>query len=323
MSTWDVKAGRVIYISSISHFVVRVQLADLNWWVAFNLSSCGFYLPQSATQPLGNIILTNNNRKRHIPYAYMNNDHHHRHHHLRHHHHRHHHHRHHHHRHHHHRHHHHRHHHHQPRLGTHTPKTGGKWAVDSTGKSEADICSPQDPIVYCSGRICGCNCQHHDRETSWDPVAVGTLKIGFRLWSRLMSWFWPPFTARHLLPATGYPPPTTPPTIWNPLIPGPESAQWPSGHCGLVILYIERPWEEGSGRRFCTVSQRPLPFPTPTKHQSPHTICVTSLGDCSLQLSKCLDRAWRGIFGRSRVFYGKLWLMENSEFVEVLANRML
>jgi len=52
MSTWDVKAGRVIYISYILHFVVRVQLADLNWWVVFNLSSCGLYLPLSATQPL-------------------------------------------------------------------------------------------------------------------------------------------------------------------------------------------------------------------------------------------------------------------------------
>jgi hypothetical protein len=68
-----VKAGRVIYISYISHFVVRVQLADLNWWVIFNLSSCGLYLPLSATQPLSHRILTNKNRKRHIPYAYMNN----------------------------------------------------------------------------------------------------------------------------------------------------------------------------------------------------------------------------------------------------------
>src|SRR5882757_4988783 len=73
MSTWDAKAGRVIYISYISHFVVRVQLADLNWWVVFNLSSCGLYLPLSATQPLSHRILTNKNRKRHIPYAYMNN----------------------------------------------------------------------------------------------------------------------------------------------------------------------------------------------------------------------------------------------------------
>lgn len=72
MSTWDVKAGRVIYISYISHFVVRVQLADLNWWVVFNLSSCGLYLPLSATQPLSHRILTNKNRKRHIPSAYMN-----------------------------------------------------------------------------------------------------------------------------------------------------------------------------------------------------------------------------------------------------------
>jgi hypothetical protein len=76
MSTWDAKAGRVIYISYISHFVVRVQLADLNWWVVFNLSSCGLHLPLSATQQLSHRILTNKNRKRHIPYAYMNNIHH-------------------------------------------------------------------------------------------------------------------------------------------------------------------------------------------------------------------------------------------------------
>jgi hypothetical protein len=50
-----------------------VQLADLNWWVVFNLSSCGLYLPLSATQPLSHRFLTNKNRKRHIPYAYMNN----------------------------------------------------------------------------------------------------------------------------------------------------------------------------------------------------------------------------------------------------------
>ena len=75
MSTWDVKAGRVIYISYISHFVVRVQLADLNWWVVFNLSSCGLYLPLSATQSLSQRILTNKNRKRHILCAYMNTSH--------------------------------------------------------------------------------------------------------------------------------------------------------------------------------------------------------------------------------------------------------
>jgi hypothetical protein len=74
MSTWDEKAGRVIYISYISHFVVRVQLADSNWWVVFNLSYCGLYLPLSATQPLSHRIQTNKNRKRHIPYAYMNNN---------------------------------------------------------------------------------------------------------------------------------------------------------------------------------------------------------------------------------------------------------
>jgi len=73
MSTWDVKAGRVIHISCISHIVGRVQLADLNQWVVFNLSSCGLYLPLPATQPLSHRILTNKNRKRHIPCAYMNN----------------------------------------------------------------------------------------------------------------------------------------------------------------------------------------------------------------------------------------------------------
>ena len=31
--------------------------------------------------------------------------------------------------------------------------------------------------------------------------------------------------------------------IGNPLNPGPESARWRSGQCGLVILYIERPLE--------------------------------------------------------------------------------
>jgi hypothetical protein len=72
MSTWDVNAGRVIYISYISHFVVQVQLANLNWWVDFNLSSCGVYMPLSATQPLSHRILTNKNRKGHIPCAYMN-----------------------------------------------------------------------------------------------------------------------------------------------------------------------------------------------------------------------------------------------------------
>jgi len=38
------------------------------------MSSCGLYLPISATQPLSHRILTNKNRKRHIPCAYMNNN---------------------------------------------------------------------------------------------------------------------------------------------------------------------------------------------------------------------------------------------------------
>jgi hypothetical protein len=37
--------------------------------------------------------------------------------------------------------------------GQHTPTIGGKQAADSAGKSESEICSPQDPIVYLSCRI--------------------------------------------------------------------------------------------------------------------------------------------------------------------------
>jgi hypothetical protein len=51
-------------------------------------------------------------------------------------------------------------------MRTHTPTIGGKRAADSAGKSELEICSPQDPIVYLSCRIYGCNCQYHDYEAS-------------------------------------------------------------------------------------------------------------------------------------------------------------
>jgi len=158
-------------------------------------------------------------------------------------------------------------------MRTHTPTIGRKRAVDSTGKSESEICSPQDPIVYLSCRISGCNCQHHDREASWDLVAVAALKIRSRLWYRPTSWFRPP--------ATRYPPPAT----WH---------TPPTKHCS-----------------------------PPTKHCSPHATCLTPPGAWRLQLNKSLDRACRSIFGRSGVFHGKLWPMENSEFVEALANRRL
>jgi len=84
------------------------------------------------------------------------------------------------------------HHHHQPRMRTHTPIIGGRPAVDTTGKSESKICSPQDPIIYLSCRISGCNCQHHDREASWDLLTLAALKITFRLRYRPTSWFQPP-----------------------------------------------------------------------------------------------------------------------------------
>ena len=94
-------------------------------------------------------------------------------------------------------------------MCTHTPTIGGNKAADSTGKSESEICSPQDPIVYLSCRIYSRNCQHHDREASWDLVAVGTLKIRFKLWYRPTSWFRPPYAASHPPPATRHPPPAS------------------------------------------------------------------------------------------------------------------
>jgi len=39
------------------------------------------------------------------------------------------------------------------RMRTHTPTIDAKRAADSSGKSELEICSPQDPIVYLSCRI--------------------------------------------------------------------------------------------------------------------------------------------------------------------------
>jgi len=87
-------------------------------------------------------------------------------------------------------------------MRTHTPTNGGKRAADSAWKSQSEICSPQVPILYLSCRIYGCICPHHDHEASWDLVAVGTLKIRFRLWYRPTSWFWPPYATRHLPPTT-------------------------------------------------------------------------------------------------------------------------
>jgi hypothetical protein len=50
------------------------------------------------------------------------------------------------------------------RMHTHTPTIDGKRAADFAGKSESEIGSPQDPILYHSCGIYGYNCQHHDRE---------------------------------------------------------------------------------------------------------------------------------------------------------------
>jgi len=85
------------------------------------------------------------------------------------------------------------------------PTLGRKQAVDSAGKSESEICSPQDPIAYLSCRISGCNFQLHDREASWDLIVVAALEIRFRLWYRPMSWFLPPPPASRPPPPGAWP----------------------------------------------------------------------------------------------------------------------
>jgi len=118
-------------------------------------------------------------------------------------------------------------------LGTRRLQVCGKRAVDSTGQSESEICSHQDPIVHLSCWISTCNCQHHDREASWDLVTVATLKIRFRLWYWPMSRFRPP------PPATHHPPPATQ------LPPPPSHLQLPAtclpvpGACNSTSLWIE------------------------------------------------------------------------------------
>jgi len=49
----------------------------------------------------------------------------------------------------------------QDGIRTHTLTTGGKRGADSAGKSELEICFPQDPIVSVFCRIKDCNCQPH------------------------------------------------------------------------------------------------------------------------------------------------------------------
>ena len=118
------------------------------------------------------------------------------------------------------------------RMRTHTPTIGGKRAADPTGKSESEICSPQDLIVYPFCRIQGCNCQHHDHEASWDLIVVAALKIRLRLWYQPMSWYRPPNTTNHPPPATRHPPPAT-------CLPVPGACHSAS----LWIEHLEHTWE--------------------------------------------------------------------------------
>ena len=92
------------------------------------------------------------------------------------------------------------------KMCIHTPTTRGKQAAYSAGKSELEICSPQDPIVYHSYWILGCNCQRHGREASCDFVTVGVITIRLRLLYRPTSWFRPP-TTPYRPPATCHTPP--------------------------------------------------------------------------------------------------------------------
>jgi len=86
---------------------------------------------------------------------------------------------------------------------THIPKTDWKLAADSTKKTESEIWSPQDPIVYLSCRVYDWNCWHHNIEALWDVIIVGMLKISFRLPYRLH------YFGQHMLPAICHMPHTT------------------------------------------------------------------------------------------------------------------
>jgi len=84
-------------------------------------------------------------------------------------------------------------------------KIDQKGIVDSTGKSESEICSGQDPIFYHFCQINGCNCQWHDGNLLWDFVLMATLHKYCRLRYWPTSWFWLIFTTYCPPSATCYP----------------------------------------------------------------------------------------------------------------------
>jgi len=86
-------------------------------------------------------------------------------------------------------------------------------AADYAGKSQLVTCSPYDPIVYLSFWILDCKSQHHDSEASWHLVAVATQKIRFKLWSRPMLRFQPPWASCEALRSTCHMHTASPPMI--------------------------------------------------------------------------------------------------------------
>jgi len=81
---------------------------------------------------------------------------------------------------------------------THAPTIDEKRAAESAGHCALEIGSPEVRIFYFPCGMSGYNCRHYDHEESGDHVTVCTLNIWLRLWSQPMSWFWLPYTARHL-----------------------------------------------------------------------------------------------------------------------------
>jgi len=124
------------------------------------------------------------------------------------------------------------------RICTHMHKMDMKLAADSAEKTESEICSPWDSIVYLASRIWGCNGQHHDMEASWHLVVVEVLWIRFRLPCRLTSWFHPTYTVCHMPHTTDYMPPAPrclPYTTSLPPPRGSNAASLWNEHAGVYV----------------------------------------------------------------------------------------
>jgi len=84
------------------------------------------------------------------------------------------------------------------RMRAYTPTMNRKSTLDSSQKSELDICFPDDWIIYLSCKIYGYNGRHHENKASWDLHLVAIHQTRFRISKGPTSWFRLPYTAHYL-----------------------------------------------------------------------------------------------------------------------------